>query len=213
MLIQVEGRVYPFAKLVDSPYFSESELRGGAVTVSFSKYLPWQAMHFFQRSTHSSKMHLFQTQHRIQFRSQSHAISGLFQSWKVISEARNFDVINGLPHVLEKWVKRCKKCIAYQGRYFEKETVTAPPQVPTRRNKVCPLTLQTALVIRNSSSLTFCSCLIYTVTHPCFRPSLSCVLTTGFIFRFSIPSVQLKTSCFNIFQFTWHSISVTVLKS
>jgi hypothetical protein len=27
----------------------------GAVTVSFSKYLPWQAMHFLQRSTDFSK--------------------------------------------------------------------------------------------------------------------------------------------------------------
>jgi hypothetical protein len=43
---------------VDSPYFSEPELRGGAVTVSFSKYLPWQAMHFLQRSIHFSKMEL-----------------------------------------------------------------------------------------------------------------------------------------------------------
>jgi hypothetical protein len=33
----------------------ESELCGGAVTVSFSKYLPWQAMHFLQRSTHFLK--------------------------------------------------------------------------------------------------------------------------------------------------------------
>jgi hypothetical protein len=30
--------------------------------------------------------------------------------------------------VSEKWVERCKKCTACQGRYFEKETVTAPPQ-------------------------------------------------------------------------------------
>jgi hypothetical protein len=37
----------PFAKFVDSPYYSETELCGGAVTVSFSKYLPWQAMHFY----------------------------------------------------------------------------------------------------------------------------------------------------------------------
>jgi hypothetical protein len=44
------------------------------------------------------------------------------------SEARNFEVINGLQHVSEKWVERCKKCIAYQGMYFEKETVTAHPQ-------------------------------------------------------------------------------------
>jgi hypothetical protein len=44
-----------FEKFMDSPYYSESELRGGAVTVSFSKYLPWQAMHFLKRSTHFSK--------------------------------------------------------------------------------------------------------------------------------------------------------------
>jgi hypothetical protein len=44
-----------FAKFVDSPYYSESELCGGAVTVSISKYLPCQAMHFLQRFTHFSK--------------------------------------------------------------------------------------------------------------------------------------------------------------
>jgi hypothetical protein len=32
-----------FEKFVDSTYYSESELYGGAVTVSLSKYLPWQA--------------------------------------------------------------------------------------------------------------------------------------------------------------------------
>jgi hypothetical protein len=30
------------------------ELCGGVVTVSFSKYLPWQVMHFLQHSTHFS---------------------------------------------------------------------------------------------------------------------------------------------------------------
>jgi hypothetical protein len=45
----------PFEKLVDSSYYSDSELRGGAVTVSVSKYLPWQAMHFLQRYTHFSE--------------------------------------------------------------------------------------------------------------------------------------------------------------
>jgi hypothetical protein len=35
---------------------------------------------------------------------------------------------NGLQHVFEKWVERCKRCIACQGRYYEKETVTAHPQ-------------------------------------------------------------------------------------
>jgi hypothetical protein len=41
---------------------------------------------------------------------------------------KEFYVINGLQHVFEKWVERCKKCIACQGRYFEKQTVIAPPQ-------------------------------------------------------------------------------------
>jgi hypothetical protein len=45
----------PFEKFVDSPYYTESELRGGEVTVSFPKYLLWQAIHFLQRSTHFSK--------------------------------------------------------------------------------------------------------------------------------------------------------------
>jgi hypothetical protein len=35
--------------------------------------------------------------------------------------------MNGLQHVFEKWVELCKKCIDGQGRYFEKETVIAPP--------------------------------------------------------------------------------------
>jgi hypothetical protein len=55
-------------------------------------------------------------------------------------------MMNGLQHVFEKWEERCKKCIACQGIYFEKETVTAPPQVPTRSNKVSQRTLRTALV-------------------------------------------------------------------
>jgi hypothetical protein len=31
-------------------------------------------------------------------------------------------------YVFENWVERCKKCVACQGTYFEKETVTAPLQ-------------------------------------------------------------------------------------
>jgi hypothetical protein len=53
---------------------------------------------------------------------------GLSNHEKGSSEARNIEVINGQQHVSEKWVERCKKCIACQGRYFEKETVTAPRQ-------------------------------------------------------------------------------------
>jgi len=45
----------PFEKFVDSPYYSESELCEGSMTLFFSEYLPWQAMHFLQRSTHFSK--------------------------------------------------------------------------------------------------------------------------------------------------------------
>jgi hypothetical protein len=44
-----------FEKFVDPPYYSESKFCVGAMTVSFSKYLPWKAMHFLQRSTHFSK--------------------------------------------------------------------------------------------------------------------------------------------------------------
>jgi hypothetical protein len=36
--------------------------------------------------------------------------------------------VKGLQHVFQKWVERYKKCIACQGRYFEKVTVTALPQ-------------------------------------------------------------------------------------
>jgi hypothetical protein len=43
-------------------------------------------------------------------------------------KVRNFEVLNGLQHVFEKWVDGVKKCIACQGRYFEKETITTPPQ-------------------------------------------------------------------------------------
>jgi hypothetical protein len=32
-------------------------------------------------------------------------------------------------YVFEKWGERCKKCIACQEKYFEKETVTAAPQI------------------------------------------------------------------------------------
>jgi hypothetical protein len=55
-----------------------------------------------------------------------HAISGLFQPWKDSSEARNLEVINDLQHIFEKWVERCKKCIAFQGRYFEKRNRHRP---------------------------------------------------------------------------------------
>jgi hypothetical protein len=42
-------------KFVDSPSYSELDLCGGAVMVSFFKSLPWQVMHFLQHSAHFSK--------------------------------------------------------------------------------------------------------------------------------------------------------------
>jgi hypothetical protein len=93
------------------------------------------------------------TQNSIQI--SPHALSGLFQPWKGSSEARNFEVINGLQHVFEKWVERCKKWIACQGRYFGKETVTAPPQSTAKKKCNTHLTL---LSERMSSCLRFASC-------------------------------------------------------
>jgi hypothetical protein len=58
-----------------------------------------------------------------------------FRPWKGSSESRNFEVINGLQHVFEKWVERCKMCIACQERYFEKRPSPHLHKVPTRGNK------------------------------------------------------------------------------
>jgi hypothetical protein len=46
---------------VDSPYYSESELCGGAMTVSFSKCPPWQAMYFLQPTLHPLLENVLQT--------------------------------------------------------------------------------------------------------------------------------------------------------
>jgi hypothetical protein len=154
---------------MDSPYYSESELCGGVVTVIFLKYLPWQA-HFLQCSTHFSKTgcrllitlkflpqsSLFtvgKAQKSDGARSELNSVFGwkkwisgtpledlpyssdlapcnfwAFPTMKMSSEARKFEVINGLQHIFEKWVVHCKKCIACKGRYLKKETVTATPQ-------------------------------------------------------------------------------------
>jgi hypothetical protein len=50
------------AKFVDAPYYIESELCGGTVTASFSKYLTWgQAMHFLQPTLHPLLENVLQT--------------------------------------------------------------------------------------------------------------------------------------------------------
>jgi hypothetical protein len=51
-----------------------------------------------------------------------------FPTMKRSSEARNCEMVNSLQRVFEKCVQHCRKCIACQGRYFEKETITTPPQ-------------------------------------------------------------------------------------
>jgi hypothetical protein len=53
----------PFEKFMDLCYYSESELCGGAVTVSFSKYLPWQAIHFLT-TLHPLLENVLQTTYR-----------------------------------------------------------------------------------------------------------------------------------------------------
>jgi hypothetical protein len=71
----------------------------------------------------------------------THAISELFQQWKGSSEARNFDVINDLQHIFEKWVEHCKKSTS-------KERLSPHlHKVPSWSNKVSPQTLQMALVV------------------------------------------------------------------
>jgi hypothetical protein len=160
----------PFEKFIGSPYCSELELRGGAVAVSFSKYLLQRSTHFsktccrpfdasFRRIVEQAVLTswslrnllpplswLEKPRNRMGARSELNSVVGLekVDHWNPIRtsaiysryrpmqclgfSARNFEVINGLKHVFEKWVERCKKWIACQGRYFEKETVTAPPQ-------------------------------------------------------------------------------------
>jgi hypothetical protein len=87
----------------------------------------WQWM----RSLRSVGPH-YNMRHTVQI--SFHAISGLFQPRKGSSEVKTACSTilklaeNGLQHVYEKWVERCKKCTACQGTYFEKQTVTTPPQ-------------------------------------------------------------------------------------
>jgi hypothetical protein len=81
----------PFAKFVDLPNYSEAVLCGCAVTVCFSKYLPWQAMHFLQHSTHLSK-----TCCRPLIASKFLASEVLFRGWKSPGIARG-----------EIWIEFC----------------------------------------------------------------------------------------------------------
>jgi hypothetical protein len=50
-----------------------------------------------------------------------------FPTMKREIQGKNF-LSDQQQHIFKKWVEHCKKCIACQGKYFEKETITAPPQ-------------------------------------------------------------------------------------
>jgi hypothetical protein len=165
--VEIRG---PFAKFVNSPYYSKSEICGGAVTVSFSKYLPWQAMHFLQRSTHSRNV--LQTAHQFE-------ISCLGAPFSWLEKPRNrmrrdvdyvADVLMGFhrstPSNHEKEAprqeisKRSKVCSKFsrsgwsvvgsaslaKGGTSKKRPSPHLHKFPTRSNKVSPRTLQTALV-------------------------------------------------------------------
>jgi hypothetical protein len=155
---------------MDSPYYSESELCGGAVMVS-SEVLPLasnallttlhpllknvlQTIDHFKISclgapfswlekprNHMGQdldcmMDILMGFHQSTFSNLNTELNSdfapcnfwTFPTMKWSSKARNFKVINGLQPIFEKWVGHCKKCIACQGRYFEKKTITAPPQ-------------------------------------------------------------------------------------
>jgi hypothetical protein len=156
---------------MDSSCYSESELCGGAVTVSFFE-VPPLANNELLTTLHPLFENVLQT---VCLKLQENTEAGSFDhgapfSW--LEKPRNLmgrgldcmaDVLMGfhrsrwvhlLPHfsratltlhwgcstipkcvllndrnsVFKKWVEHCKKCIACQGRYSEKETVTAPPQ-------------------------------------------------------------------------------------
>jgi hypothetical protein len=49
-----------------------------------------------------------------------------FLTMKREIRGKKFRRYEWLQHVFEKWVERCRKCVACQERYFEKETVNAP---------------------------------------------------------------------------------------
>jgi hypothetical protein len=60
-----------------------------------------------------------------------HVLSGFFQPWKRSSEARNFEVINSLQHVFEKWVEHLRCALLAKGGTLEKRPSLHLHKVPT----------------------------------------------------------------------------------
>jgi hypothetical protein len=89
----------------------------------------WRPGLYSRSSKGVPPIHSFQAKHRIQFGSYPMRFLGFSNNEKgASSEVRIFKVINGLQHVFEKWVESYKKCITCKRRYFERETITIPPQ-------------------------------------------------------------------------------------
>jgi hypothetical protein len=118
--------------------FEVSPLASAALLTTLQMFWWGSTDPFFPRRTQNSIQIL------------AHAISGLFQPWKRSSETRNFEVINGLQHVFEKWAERCKSASLAKGGISKKRPSPHLHNVPTRRNKVSPRTLPTALVLISS---------------------------------------------------------------
>jgi hypothetical protein len=149
----------PFAKFVDSPYYSESEtlwrcgdglffeaprLANDALLTTLHTLLEnvlQTVDHFeisFPRSPFSwmerPRNRMGRDLNWILFLASKTWIGGTplehppYSPYLAPCDFWAFPTINGLQHVFETLVERCKKCIACQGRYFEKETISTPPQ-------------------------------------------------------------------------------------
>jgi hypothetical protein len=95
-------------------------------------FLPWSSLFVVGKSQKSHgvrsglygrcsngvpPIHFFQAEHRIEFRSHPMWFLG-FSNHEKGALKQEISVIDGLQHVFEEWMKRCKKCITCQGRYF-----------------------------------------------------------------------------------------------
>jgi hypothetical protein len=66
---------------------------------------------------------------------------------------RNFEVINGLQQVFEKWVERCKSASLANGGTSKKRQSPHLHKDPTRSNKGSPRTFQTVLIFGEAYNL------------------------------------------------------------
>jgi hypothetical protein len=133
-----------FEKLMDSPYYSKSELCENVLQIvdHFEIFCLGAPFSWLEKPRNRMWRDLdcmadvLMGFHRSTFSTPNTEFSSDlapcdfwdFPTMKRELRGKNFEVINGLQHVFEKWVERCKKWFACQGRYFKKETVTAPPQ-------------------------------------------------------------------------------------